>query len=98
MLIYEVNIEIEPEIYDEYKKWIGPHAKEVASHKGFQKVELFETMSETGKVVFVTHYWVDTKENLDFYLKEYAPALKAEAADKFEDKINGIRRVLNLIY
>lgn len=96
MLIYEVNIEIEPEIYDQYKEWIGPHAKEVTMHKGFQKVDIFETKSDALKPIFVCHYWLDSKESLDVYLRDHAPKLRAEADKKFGSKIKGIRRILNI--
>lgn len=93
MIIYEVNIEIEPEIYQEYKDWVGPHAEEVVSHKGFEKVTIFE-VKDTLKPIFVSHYYVKSQEDLEHYLKTAAPQLRAEAEKKFGEKIKGFRRVL----
>jgi hypothetical protein len=97
MIVYEVNIEIEPEIYNQYQEWIGPHAQEVTMHKGFQKVDIFETTSDLGKPLFVCHYWLDDQESLDAYLKDHAPKLRADADKKFGSKIKGIRRVLKKV-
>lgn len=97
MLIYEVNIEIEPEIYTQYSEWIGPHAQEVIAHKGFQHVDIFETKSDVGKPLFVCHYWLDNQESLDAYLRDYAPKLRADADKKFGRKIKGVRRVLKKV-
>ena len=97
MIVYEVNIEIEPDIYAQYQEWIGPHAQEVTLHKGFQKVDIFETTSDSGKPLFVCHYWLDTQESLDEYLQNHAPKLRADADKKFGSKIKGIRRVLKKI-
>ena len=41
MILYEVNLEISNEIFDEYMAWLRPHIQEMLRFQGFIKADIY---------------------------------------------------------
>ena len=41
MVIYEVNVEVAPEVLPQYRLWLSQHVREILKFKGFQHAEVW---------------------------------------------------------
>jgi len=98
MVIYEVNhLDIRPDIHDSYCLWLAVHAREMLSLAGFVGVDWFECESPTGGSTshnVCLHYHLHGQDDLDRYLREDAPRMRAEGLRLFPGGSTIARRVL----
>lgn len=94
MILYEVNAEIGREWAQDYLMWLGPHIEEILKQPGFLSAKVFEEYSEekTDSAKFTVHYVLKEKSDLDNYLKGAAKRFRAEAIEKFGQKLVVNRR------
>ena len=101
MLIYEVNLEVDHDIADEYSQWLEDHIGQVLKFEGFLSAELFE--EQTGGVEknnsgkWTIHYHVRDLECLENYFDQHAAKMRKDGLDRFGDKFSATRRVLKNI-
>jgi hypothetical protein len=96
MLIYEVNLTVEDEIYDDYFAWLVPHVKEILQFRGFTKAEISEDKTvenESGQRKLIVHYTVSSDEDLHDYFVNHAAKMRAGAVEKFGNKFSATRRM-----
>lgn len=96
MIIYEVNIDIDPSIEKEYIHWLKSHIDQILKIDGFSKAEVYQREAENQKKGITVHYYLETKEKLDDYLTHFAPKLRQEALDKFGSQFSASRRILSV--
>ena len=54
MILYEVNLEISNEIFDDYMAWLRPHIQEMLRFQGFIKADIYtNTEQEEGNTKVV---------------------------------------------
>jgi antibiotic biosynthesis monooxygenase (ABM) superfamily enzyme len=94
MVIYEVNLEIEPEIRLKYLEWLNDHVADILKLPGFQSAKLYQRESETDSVSLTVHYILDSRESLEKYLALHAPKFRQDAIDRFSTRFKASRRVL----
>ena len=92
MIVYEVNLQIDSIAADEYAEWLEPHIEQM----GFQGAEWFVCDSDDGKAHWSIRYHLDSRESLENYQKNYAPALIKEGLDRFGEYLTANRRVMAL--
>ena len=91
MLIYEVNIEPEDSIREEFLLWLKEHIREMLEIDGFEKAQTyFEQNSKT----IIVHYYVSSQSDLDIYINKKAPLMRAQGQNLFKDQLKIQRRVL----
>ena len=95
MIVYEVNLHIDAIAADEYAEWLGPHIEQILDIEGFQKADWFVCDSDGDKVHWSIRYQLDSRESLESYQKNYAPALIKEGIDKFGQYLSSDRRVMS---
>lgn len=98
MLIYEINLKINIEIYPKYLEWLKNHIKEILAMPGFTKALLL-TESETSNeelINITVQYYVDSEENLDNYLINHSQRMRADGLTKFPNKFTATRRILKV--
>lgn len=102
MLIYEVNVAVQNDSAAEYAEFLKGHIQEVLKNAGFKAADWWVRQASDesaqgmdGKTLWTIHYQVENREHLDRYLKEKAPALRAEAVDRFGDRFAVTRRILS---
>ncbi|RDI42596.1 DUF4286 family protein [Aquicella lusitana] len=96
MVIYEVNLNVSHEIYDDYYKWLLEHIKAMLKLDGFKKAEigLIKGEEDDGKKHIRVNYLVDSYNHLKQYLTHDAPAMRVEGLQKFGDKFSASRRII----
>ena len=96
MIIYEVNIKISPQIYNEYISWLEKHITLMMEHEGFIKYKKYIVHFDfsINKEVCI-HYYIENMELLNHYLSKYSYTMRNDVAlEKFKEKFSINRRVL----
>jgi len=103
LIIYQVSATVPQSIAPQYREWISPHVEQILAlenNKLFKFAELFEEEDfvkdekEKTVVVFTVHYHIETREQLNKYFAEYAPALRADGAKWVEKGVTFSRQIL----
>lgn len=97
MIIYEVNLTINNEIFEEYYHWLVEHIGLMLEFRGFHKAEIAkEKIAEKDipdKTKLTVRYTLESEEVLNDYLTNHAPAMRDDGIKKFGDKFNACRRI-----
>lgn len=96
-VIYEVNLDLDAAIHDDYLAWLRAHIAEICALPGFTGAQLFEVVDPTpasGRVAWCVQYALRDQTALDAYLREHAPRLRAQGIARFGDRFRASRRVL----
>jgi len=96
MVIYEVNLNVNKEIYNEYYIWLISHMDDMLKIQGFKKVEigLVENQLDDNKKKVRVSYTIDSYDNLQKYLSLHAPKMRSTAIEMFGDKFHADRRII----
>lgn len=95
MIVYEVNIEVEDDIYSDYCIWLIEHIKEMMSFTGFLEALLMEEAESENHKISV-QYKIESKEALELYLKNHALKMRGSVPTIFQNKFVITRRVLGV--
>ncbi|HEY0503576.1 MAG TPA: DUF4286 family protein [Lysobacter sp.] len=96
-VVYEVNLDLDATIRDDYLAWLDAHIAEICALPGFTGARLFEVAdpaAATGRVSLCVQYALRDQAALDAYLRDHAPRLRADGIAKFGDRFRASRRVL----
>jgi hypothetical protein len=97
MIVYEVNLEVQRSVYDEFRGWLAEHIRAIIALPGFAGAELFEcteaAVADAHCRLCVQYRLVDHAA-LERYLRDDAPRLRADGERRFGGKFSGRRRVL----
>lgn len=99
MIIYNVTVNIDNSIHDEWLIWIKEHIPQVLSTGKFDKATLTKVLidEEMGGTTYSIQYRSYSREALEKYYKEDAERLKQEGLAKFADKMLSFRTELEII-
>ena len=99
MYIYNVTINIDNLVYNEWLTWVETHILEVLNTGKFTAAKLTEVLveEEMGGKTYSIQYSANTRADLDNYYKEDADRLRSETLKKFGDKMLAFRTELKLI-
>lgn len=92
MLVYEVNIEVGPDVLADVEAWLPGHVQEVLRVSGFEGGTIYRHADNDN--AFCVRYQVTTMAELDTYLNIQAPRLRSEAELKFPVGYKTWRRIL----
>jgi hypothetical protein len=93
--IYEVALDIDREIIDEFDAWLALHVEEMLKVPGFLDARVFnEESSSEARVRRVTHYYLDSRQSLENYLVGPAQQMRKAAVERFADRFSASRRTL----
>ncbi len=111
MLIYEVNLEVDYEIIEEFKNWLPGHVAEMLQIPGFLGAEISTDITNSfadggasnsslkrlnAVKNIIVHYKVESKAALEEYFLSKAGQMRAPAVRQFGAKFRAQRRVLKL--
>jgi hypothetical protein len=99
MIIYNVTINIDDEVHDEWVKWMqDEHRPDVMKTGYFKEFRFTRVLADDpqGKTYSV-QYLCDNFTDYDNYQKKEAPRLQAEHNKRFEGKYVAFRTVLKMI-
>lgn len=101
MYIYNVTINIEETIHDEWLLWMQKkHIPEMLSIGKFSKALMTRVVveEEMGGITYSVQYTTDSKETLEKYYKEDADNMRKEGAQLFSGKFVAFRTELNVVF
>lgn len=96
MVIYEVNLTINNEIFNDYYPWLIKHIEIMLQFPGFCKAEISKekiSADVTNITKMAIHYFIETEQDLNHYLKTHATAMREEGIKKFGDNFSASRRI-----
>lgn len=101
MILYEVNIDIKANIFDEYIKWLENHIKEMLLIDGFLRAKTFQNFtdiqeSKNKDKQVIVQYEVQCLDKLNQYFNNQASKMRTQTRDLFGNNLVITRRVLKL--
>ncbi len=101
MIIYNVTVNVDDSIADEWVKWMKEkHLSDVLNTQMFQKATLSRLLTrqpdETG-VTYVVQYMAPDMAHYERYRDEFAPGLQADGRNRFGDKFIAFRTLMESV-
>lgn len=99
MYIYNVTINIDGSVHEEWLSWIQDHIQDVLATGSFVAAKLTQVLveEEMGGVTYSVQYTANSREDLNEYYTTYAPKLRNESMHRFVDKMISFRTELKVI-
>ena len=99
MIIYNVTVNIDPSIQEEWLIWINSHINEVLKTGKFSKAIFTKiiTNESIGEISYSIQYYAKSKSDLEDYIKQYSDLFKSDGINRFGDKMLAFRTKLELI-
>jgi len=99
MYIYNVTINIDESIHEEFLIWIETHIPDVLATGKFTEARLVQVLveEEMGGTTYAVQYTAKSKAHLEAYYEEDATRLREDAMKKFADKMLGFRTELKIV-
>lgn len=99
MYIYNVTLNIDESIHQEWLEWIKEHIPQVLGTGLFSDAKLTRVLveEEKGGVTYSVQYRAKTREDLDNYYKNHANRLRQDGLKRFADKVLAFRTELQVI-
>ncbi len=100
MIIYNVTTNIQESARDQWLKWMQEiHIPQVLATGKFNSARLVKVVveEEMGGETYAVQFTTDSRETLERYYAEDAPALRAETMRLFADKALSFRTELELV-
>ena len=101
MIVYEVNLTVDHDAADEYAAWLEQHVAEMLALDGFESAEWFEDTDYHdapggGDAArrWTLHYRLRDRAALDRYLERDAERMRQEGLDRFAERFQATRRIL----
>jgi Domain of unknown function (DUF4286) len=99
MLIYNVTVNVDNDIRDQWLAWMkAEHVPAVMETGFFLENSIYKVLvSEEQGTTYSVQYQCDNAHDLDQYKTKHAPRLQKDATDKFGGKFSAFRTVLELV-
>ncbi|WP_194775210.1 DUF4286 family protein [Pararhodonellum marinum] len=100
MILYNVTINIEKEVEEEWKAWMKEvHIPDVMATGMFQDKKFYKLLHETedGGINYCVQYFAAKMEDVQQYHAQHAPRLQAEVQKHFKDRFVVFRSLLELV-
>ncbi|MDH3589532.1 MAG: DUF4286 family protein [Gammaproteobacteria bacterium] len=96
-VIYEVRLEVDSQIVEEYDAWLAGHIDEMLAFDGFLSAEVLRTSDRApageGRSVRVVQYRVASRGDLDRYFEKHAARMREQGIDRFGQQFNASREI-----
>ncbi|WP_335972642.1 DUF4286 family protein [Gaetbulibacter jejuensis] len=99
MIIYNVTVNIDESIHEEWLNWIKNHIALVLATGHFTEAKLTKVLieEEMGGTTYSIQYRAKSREDLDAYYKNHADALRQDGLKRFADKMLAFRTELEIV-
>lgn len=98
-LVYEVTLDVGADAAADFDAWLASHVQAMLALPGFQDARILSPEAADaapGTVRRVVQYTLAGRAELDRYLTEHAPRMRAEGTRRFGDRLKSSRRVLDV--
>ncbi|QIE59737.1 DUF4286 family protein [Rasiella rasia] len=99
MIIYNVTINVDASIQENWLTWIKEHIPQVLATGHFTEAKLTQVLVEEdmGGTTYSVQYRAKSREALDAYYKNDAERMRKEGLQQFADKMLAFRTELEVI-
>ena len=99
MLIYNVTINIDENVADEWVQWMKKtHMPEVVATGCFTESRLCRVFGEEqGGRTYAAQYHCINISDFDRYQREFAPGLQTQTKEKYEGKFAAFRTLMEIV-
>lgn len=99
MIIYNVTVNIENDVHDEWLNWMKTkHIPDVMKTNCFIENKLCKVLvAEEQGTTYSIQYTAPDMQTLEKYQREYAPGLQKEHSDRFANKFVAFRTLLQVV-
>ncbi len=99
MIIYNVTINVDDSIHEEWLAWIKEHIPQVLATGKFLEAKLTKVLveEEMGGTTYSVQYKAKSRASLDKYYEEDAERLRRDGLSKFADKMLAFRTELEIL-
>lgn len=100
MILYNVTVNIDESVHDEWLEWMrSEHIPDVLSTGLFIESKLYRirTENEEEENTYSIQYFLRSMDDYKIYQKEHAGKLQSEHTEKFKDKFVAFRTIMELV-
>lgn len=99
MIIYNVTVNIDDSIHQQWLNWIKEHIPQVLATGNFTEAKLTKVLveEELGGTTYSIQYRAKSPEHLKNYYQNHAANLRQDGLKKFGDKMLAFRTELEII-
>ncbi|MDX1461752.1 MAG: DUF4286 family protein [Marinirhabdus sp.] len=99
MIIYNVTVNIDASVHDQWLSWIKAHIPQVLATGHFTDAKLTKVLveEEMGGTTYSIQYRATSREALDTYYEKDSERLRKEGMELFADKMLAFRTELEVI-
>ena len=100
MILYNVTVNIDDSVHDEWLEWMrSKHIPDVLSTGLFTESKLYRIRTENEEEgnTYSIQYFLRSMDDYKIYQKEYAEKLQFEHTEKFKDKFVAFRTIMELV-
>ncbi|VEB37915.1 Uncharacterised protein [Legionella sainthelensi] len=98
MVIYEVNLAIDKDVFAKFQVWLKEHVKEMLQLPGFIQARILKPEAEeiVGKKELTVQYQLENRDSLTVYFTEFAEKMREKGIRLFQDKFSAERRIFEV--
>lgn len=99
MIIYNVTVNVDESIHEEWLNWIKEHIPQVLATGKFTEAKLTKVLDEEemGGSTYSIQYRAKSRADLDAYYRNNAEKLRQDRLIRFKDKTLSFRTELEII-
>jgi len=100
MIIYNVTVNIEQSVHDEWLKWMKEvHIPDVMAKGVFTENRILRLIGDedSGGSTYAIQYSCSSMDEFDRYERDFADELRKEHLERFRDKFVAFRTLLELV-
>ena len=95
MLIYNVTVNIDDDIHEEWLNWMkDDHIPQVMKCGLFEHSKMLKVLADDKGHTYSIQYNCTTMDKLETYFANHAPKLQQDHLNKFKDKFVAFRTIL----
>ena len=98
-VLYEVNLEVDRDVADDFVAWLRAHVAQMLSLPGFLGVQVHDVLdplADDGRIGLCLQYRMRDMGALHAYLRDHSAGMRADGIARFGDRFRASRRVLRL--
>jgi len=97
MVIYEVNLFVDREVYQEFYPWLREHAEEMLQFPGFLgAIILMPTENNEDRQTLTIQYRLRSRLDLESYFSDHAAGMREKGIKRFGDRFSAQRRIMDI--
>ncbi len=95
-IVYEVTLDIDLAIANEYRAWLNRHTAELLALPGFVDARIFDVLEPVaaGRIGLCVQYTLRDRAAYEAYLRDHAERVRGNGIARFGDRFGATRRLL----